>query len=80
MPSYIFSSDKEPELHNNLIALNMIRDLTIHDGTVSFTIMLTTPACPLRSVMEKDSVHAALGDRRAIDNRRSIPGPPHRTR
>ena len=39
------STVQEPELHNNLIALNMIRDLTIHDGTVSFTIMLTTPAC-----------------------------------
>ncbi len=52
------STVQEPELHNNLIALNMIRDLTIHDGTVSFTIMLTTPACPLRSVMEKDSVQA----------------------
>ncbi len=52
------STVQEPELHNNLIALNMIRDLTIHEGTVSFTIMLTTPACPLRSVMEKDSVQA----------------------
>ncbi|MEZ4554917.1 MAG: iron-sulfur cluster assembly protein [Caldilineaceae bacterium] len=37
---------QEPELHNDLVSLNMIRDLTINGGTVGFTIMLTTPACP----------------------------------
>lgn len=49
------STVQEPELHKDLITLNMIRDLTINDGDVSFTIMLTTPACPLRSQMENDS-------------------------
>lgn len=52
------STVQEPELHNDLISLNMIRDLTINGGDVSFTIMLTTPACPLRSQMENDSVKA----------------------
>jgi len=44
----------EPELHKDLVALNMIRDLKIEDGAVNFTIMLTTPACPLRHVMDAD--------------------------
>jgi len=52
------STVQEPELHNDLVSLNMIRDLTISGGNVAFTIMLTTPACPLRSVMENDSIAA----------------------
>lgn len=49
----------EPELHRDLVALNMIRNLKIEGNAVSFTIMLTTPACPLKSKMEGDS-RAAL--------------------
>ncbi|MFW5940983.1 MAG: Mrp/NBP35 family ATP-binding protein [Chloroflexota bacterium] len=49
----------EPELHRDLISLNMVRDLKIDGNDVSFTIMLTTPACPLRGKMESDS-RAAL--------------------
>ena len=52
------STVQEPELHQDLITLNMVRDLTISGNNVGFTIMLTTPACPLRSVMENDSVAA----------------------
>ncbi len=49
----------EPELHRDLVALNMIRDLQITGNDVTFTIMLTTPACPLKGTMEADS-RAAL--------------------
>lgn len=49
----------EPELHRDLVALNMIRDLNIDGGEVTFTIMLTTPACPLKGKMETDA-RAAL--------------------
>lgn len=49
----------EPELHRDLVSLNMVRDLKIDGGNVEFTIMLTTPACPLRGKMENDS-RAAL--------------------
>jgi len=45
----------EPELHKDLVSLNMIQDLEIAGSVVSFTIMLTTPACPLKSVMENDA-------------------------
>jgi ATP-binding protein involved in chromosome partitioning len=48
----------EPELHRDLISLNMVRDLQIDDGNVNFTIMLTTPACPLRGKMEQDARRA----------------------
>jgi ATP-binding protein involved in chromosome partitioning len=38
---------QEPELHRDLVSLGMIKDLTAEAGRVSFTIELTTPACPL---------------------------------
>lgn len=52
------STVQEPELHNDLVSLKMIHDLTISGGNVGFTIMLTTPACPLRAVMERESIAA----------------------
>ncbi|MEA3335732.1 MAG: Mrp/NBP35 family ATP-binding protein [Chloroflexota bacterium] len=50
----------EPELHKDLVTLNMIRDIQIDGGQVAFTIMLTTPACPLRGKMEEESMAAVL--------------------
>lgn len=51
----------EPELHRDLVSLNMIRELTIEGADVTFTIMLTTPACPLKGKMESDSRAALAG-------------------
>lgn len=48
----------EPELHKDLVSLNMVKDLKIEDGTVNFTIMLTTPACPLKNQMESEARQA----------------------
>jgi ATP-binding protein involved in chromosome partitioning len=45
----------EPELRRDLVTLNMIRDLKIEGSAVEFTIVLTTPACPLRHVIEKEA-------------------------
>ena len=43
---------QEPELHRDLVTLQMVHDLEIHDdGTAKFTVMLTTPACPLKDVI-----------------------------
>jgi ATP-binding protein involved in chromosome partitioning len=51
---------QEPELHRDLVTLNMIRDLEISGGKVSFTIVLTTPACPLRGQIEKEARQAVM--------------------
>ena len=40
---------QEPDLGQDLVTLNMIRNLDVSGEKVSFTVMLTTPACPLRS-------------------------------
>ncbi|MBX3084155.1 MAG: Mrp/NBP35 family ATP-binding protein [Anaerolineae bacterium] len=41
----------EPELHKDLVTLNMVRDLSIEGDVAKFTIVLTTPACPLKDVI-----------------------------
>ncbi|QHV00823.1 Mrp/NBP35 family ATP-binding protein [Synechocystis sp. CACIAM 05] len=45
---------QDPELQKSLVELNMIRDVAITGGTVSFTLVLTTPACPLREFIVED--------------------------
>lgn len=54
------SKVQEPELHKDLVTLNMIRDLQVQNGDVTFTIMLTTPACPLRGRIENEARQAVL--------------------
>ena len=54
------SKVQEPELHKDLVTLNMIRELEIKDNVVSFTVMLTTPACPLRGQIEKEARQAVM--------------------
>ncbi|HEY6072396.1 MAG TPA: Mrp/NBP35 family ATP-binding protein [Anaerolineales bacterium] len=51
---------QEPELHQDLVSLNMVRNLEIQDSKVSFTVMLTTPACPLRTQIEREAREAVL--------------------
>jgi len=48
----------EPELHKDLVTLNMIRDLKVEGSKVSFTVVLTTPACPLKSRIEREAREA----------------------
>ena len=45
---------EDPELRKSLVELNMIRNVKIKDGKVSFTLVLTTPACPLREFIVED--------------------------
>jgi len=49
------SKVQEPELNNDLVSFNMIRDIKIDGEKVSFSIMLTTPACPLKNQIEGES-------------------------
>ena len=54
------SKVQEPELRKDLVTLNMIEDLEIKGDQVSFTIILTTPACPLKSRIENEARNAVL--------------------
>ncbi len=52
------STVQEPDLGKDLVTLNMVRDIEIEGGNVSFTIVLTTPACPLKDLIKRDCIAA----------------------
>jgi ATP-binding protein involved in chromosome partitioning len=57
------SSVMEPDLKKDLVSLNMVRNIKITDKHVTFTLVLTTPACPLKDKMEqdcKDAIHSIV--------------------
>ena len=54
------SKVNDPELHKDLVSLNMIKDLTINGSEVKFTIVLTTPACPLKGKIENEARAAVM--------------------
>jgi ATP-binding protein involved in chromosome partitioning len=52
------STVEEPDLKKDLVTLNMVKDIVIKGNDVSFTIVLTTPACPLKDKIKNDSEKA----------------------
>lgn len=52
------SNVQEPDLGKDLVTLNMIKDIEINGNDVSFTIVLTTPACPMKDLMANASTNA----------------------
>ncbi len=52
------SNVQEPDLGKDLVTLNMVKDITIKGNEVSFTIILTTPACPMKDMMRTASENA----------------------
>lgn len=63
------STVQEPDLKNDLVTLNMVKDIVIDDNRVSFTIVLTTPACPLKEKIKNDCIKAieSLNGKTQID-------------
>jgi len=49
----------DPELNRDLVSLGMVKGITIDGAAVTVQIELTTPACPMRSVIGRE-VEAAL--------------------
>ncbi|HMQ29411.1 MAG TPA: Mrp/NBP35 family ATP-binding protein [Chloroflexaceae bacterium] len=54
------SKVQEPELGGDLVSRRMIKDVKISGGAVSFTIELTTPACPLKDQIRGEAEAAVL--------------------
>jgi ATP-binding protein involved in chromosome partitioning len=52
------SNVQEPDLGKDLVTLNMVKDIAIAGNEVSFTIVLTTPACPMKDMMRMASENA----------------------
>jgi ATP-binding protein involved in chromosome partitioning len=45
---------KDPEIHKDIVSMGMIKDMSINEDKLSFTLELTTPACPFNSEIEQD--------------------------
>ncbi|MCM1985001.1 Mrp/NBP35 family ATP-binding protein [Lyngbya confervoides] len=81
---------QDPELQKSLVDLNMIRNVSVHQGQVKFTLVLTTPACPLREFIVEEckaavqtlpevtsvevEVTAETPQQKSLPDRTSIPG------
>lgn len=52
------SNVQEPDLGKDLVTLNMVKDVQLNGNDVSFTIVLTTPACPMKDMMRTASENA----------------------
>ena len=52
------SNVQEPDLGQDLVTLNMIKDVVIKGNEVSFTVVLTTPACPMKDHIQNACVNA----------------------
>ena len=57
----VLSTVQEPELHRDLVSLGMVEDLQVDGSRVSFSVVLTTPACPLKSEIEEEARKAVMG-------------------
>ena len=51
---------EDPDLKKDLVTLNMIEDLKIDGNKVSFSVVLTTPACPMKAMLENACRNAIL--------------------
>jgi ATP-binding protein involved in chromosome partitioning len=60
----------DPDLKKDLVTLNMIKDVKVEGKNVSFTVVLTTPACPMKDMIHKACVNAVqhFVDKEAVVN------------
>ncbi|HEY3430789.1 MAG TPA: Mrp/NBP35 family ATP-binding protein, partial [Cyclobacteriaceae bacterium] len=54
------STVEDPDLKRDLVSLNMIKDVQVAPGKISFTVVLTTPACPLKEKIRQDCEDALI--------------------
>lgn len=64
------SNVQEPDLGKDIVTLNMVKDLEIEGNYVAFTVVLTTPACPMKDHIKNACVNAIrlLVDKEATVN------------
>lgn len=58
----------DPDLHKDLVTLNMVKDIKIDGKNITAEIELTTPACPLKDKIKSDCIEAIKKDIPAAEN------------
>ncbi len=64
------STVEDPDLKQDLVSLNMIQDLEVSENLISFRLVLTTPACPLKELIKGNCIKAIqekVGESATID-------------
>jgi ATP-binding protein involved in chromosome partitioning len=51
----------DPEMNRNLVALDMVKDIAVQGGRVSFTVRMREPGSPLQVPIERRARRAILG-------------------
>ena len=51
---------KDPDLHRDIVTLNMIREVKVCGGNASFRFVLTTPACPVRDQLKDEAYRVVM--------------------
>ena len=54
----------DPDLKKDLVTLNMINNVQVENQKISFDVVLTTPACPLKNKIRQDcldAIHSYIG-------------------
>lgn len=49
---------QEPDLGKDIVTLNMVKDIVIDGNYISFTVVLTTPACPMKDMIKNACINA----------------------
>jgi len=52
------SNVQEPDLGKDIVTLDMVKDVEIDGNYVSFTVVLTTPACPMKDHIKNACINA----------------------
>ena len=50
----------DPDLKKDIVTLGMVKDVVVNDKNVSFTVVLTTPACPMKEMIHKACTNAII--------------------
>jgi ATP-binding protein involved in chromosome partitioning len=64
------STVNDPDLKKDLVSLQMIKDVIVEGNKIGFTVVLTTPACPLKEKIKddcEDAIEAAFGSGVSVD-------------
>ncbi len=64
------STVEDPDLKQDLVSLGMISEIKVEGNKVSFTVTLTTPACPLKELIKKnciDAIHGLVSHQAEVD-------------
>ncbi|MDI9320981.1 MAG: Mrp/NBP35 family ATP-binding protein [Phycisphaerales bacterium] len=52
------SNVDDPDLHKDIVTLGMVKNLQVEGNHISFMVELTTPACPMKEMIEKACLNA----------------------